>query len=159
MKNKLMKLLLSFSLVLVSYVHADCSIPTRLQVDMTVNDIAMYAVDMDSLSKSLLEEKGYSSYDEYSYSSDSFSKAIVQIQNNHKTLGSKYTNALIARLEEKEDSINKALARVLEQCDDSDFKSAIVKSVNSGLFGKNRPVEQELMQLNLNSISDALKAM
>ncbi len=152
-KNVLVFLVL---VCVTSYSHASCKIPNRLQTDTIVDDITMFALDNESLSAELLKSKGFDSYDEYSYSSDSYSKAIVQIRNNYKTLGEKYTVALTNRLEEKNRAITNAFAKLMESCDKSHIEHLLTERVWAALAGKDKAIELELIELNLRAISQTI---
>lgn len=155
--NDLNRFLLVLGLLLSPFSYADCSVPSRLKVDSVVNDVASYAMGMKSVSKFLLKEKGFQSYDEYSYSSDSYSDAVLQIKNNIRTIGSPYMKALKYRLGEKEVLIEKAFQRLLERCTKDEISSIMKRDIWSSLSGNNREVEMALLQLNLNAISDSVK--
>ncbi|WP_445768889.1 hypothetical protein [Rheinheimera sp.] len=136
---------------------ASCEIPNRLKIDTIVDDVTMFALGHESLTTKLMNSKGYGNYDEYTYSNESYSKAIIQIQNNYKNLGEKYSSVIIPRLKEKQISMSNAFKKIMQNCDHSQIEKSLSDGLLEALSGKNRSIEMELVQINLNAISDALK--
>lgn len=143
-------------LCVTSNAHASCKIPNRLRTDTIVDDIIMFALDNESLSVKLLKSKGFDSYDEYSYASDSYSKSLVQIRKNYKTLGEKYATALRHKLEEKNKAMVNAFAKIMESCDKSHIEDLLTEGVWVALSGKDNAIELELIELNLRAISETM---
>lgn len=136
---------------------ASCEVPNRLKIDTIVDDVTMFALGQESLITKLMNSQGYENYDEYTYSNESYSKAIIQIQNNYKNLGEKYSSVIIPRLKEKQIAMSNAFKKIMRNCDHSEIKKSLSDGLLEALSGKNRSIEMELVRVNLNALSNALK--
>lgn len=135
---------------------ANCDIPNRLKTSLIVNDLTLYAVGNKSESAKIMKEHGFNDYDEYSFSSDDYSKSIVTMSENAKKYGAKYKSAVTEESSKDNEMITKALTAALEKCGKESVRKTFNAYIWEALKGKNLEVNLQLSSLNMHGISKSL---
>jgi hypothetical protein len=146
--------ILLFFISLPSYADS-CKIPSRLKADIIINDVVGNILNHKSVTGKILSDMSYSSFTDYSYDNDEYSKAIFEISKNIKILGSKYKTTLerIISSKEKEDRVNNAFSNLKNKCSNDDIIEIISNDIKLVLSGKENKINMELLQVNMHAIS------
>lgn len=145
-----------FSFFLSASSFANGCIPPRLLHDLVINDTVHFALEQESVLGDEVKSMGFDGFDEYSYSQDSYSKAIVLIKDNSASIGKTYDNSLLDIVSENDGVIEKMMMKAIEKCGKDELKRTFVLKMHSVLSGKDRKVELSLTQVNLRAISDSV---
>lgn len=156
MKTKMKKLLLTGLLTLPMMVQAACDIPSKLLDDVVLDDITSYVLGADSLSEIHLKDKGFDTYTDYVYSTDSYSAALLAIQENYIKYGEGYAKGVGSELAPRLGLMEKGMRRYATECGYDEYKKVVIDAIDRGLSGKDLKMEMKLHMFDLNGLTSAL---
>jgi hypothetical protein len=147
-------LLSTLTICSIPVAAADCNIPDKLTNDILIEDIATFVSgSRNYLTAKYLLKEGYESYIEFTYSSDSYSKAIESMIKERNRIGYAYEPLIKNQPSMLMDIAKKALTNKIESCGAEPVRPHLIKALQSILEGKNLEIEYNLRPINKKTVA------